>query len=75
MSHLGYFPYANSYRNRPSGPIDTRTAPIGFSSAIRARNSADISGSSVRVRMWSTLRAPLATSVHRLATPATSSGS
>ena len=36
------------------------------SDAMRERYSREISGSSVRVRMWSTLRAPLSTSVQRL---------
>src|SRR5208282_1759883 len=40
-----------SYRKAPLSVTETRALVIGRPSAIRARNSPDISGSSVRVRM------------------------
>src|SRR5262249_601961 len=47
------------YVNRPPSSTPTWACPTGLPSARRARNSRASSGSSVPVRMWSTLRAPL----------------
>ena len=61
--------------NEPSSPMPT-WIDSGFSpSAIRPNNCREISGSSVLVRMLSTLRAPLSTSVQRRATSSISAGS
>src|SRR5882762_2203823 len=59
------------YRKPPLSPTPTCTREMVASEAMRARYSREISGRSVRVRMWSTFRAPDSTSVHRRAISAT----
>ena len=61
--------------NAPSAPVVTWMALNLCRSARPPRILREISGSSVLVRMLSTLRAPLSTSVQRRATSSTSGSS
>ena len=64
-----------SVLERASAPILTSTRPSFCPSAKLARSCREMSGSIVFVRMLSTLRAPLSTSVQRSATSSTTAGS
>src|ERR1035437_5768794 len=57
----------HEYTKFPSAPIATRMDSSFCPSAMRVSNWREISGSNVLVRMLSTLRAPLSTSVQRRA--------
>ena len=57
-----------AYSKLPVCPADTFTRRIALPSAMRASTVSEISGSKVPLRIWSTLRAPLSTSLQRCAT-------
>src|SRR5215510_12793494 len=59
--------WAISYCKPPSAPTATCTLVIISPAAMWVSNSREIAGKSVRIKMWSTMRAPLSTSVQRLA--------
>ncbi len=55
------------YVNAPESSTSTETFEIAWPSAMRDKKDSESSGSRLRVRIWSTLRAPLSTSLQRLA--------
>ena len=68
-------PYTTSNLNAPpASAADVDAASTCLVAAIRASTSRESSGSSVRVRMCSTLRAPLSTSVQRALIASISAG-
>src|SRR5262245_30542716 len=66
--------HSTAYVNAPLPSTPTFTRRTGRPSASRDRTSFEIVGKSVPVRMWSTFRAPLSTSLHLATIVDTTSG-